>query len=393
MKVCRRLLTVLLVLILFVATMSLSASADSISWYALYDEEANPLGIGFGLVYNGSKRVFLCPDLGESLVCVNGADSSAVYGIREVVAKAGYYGFYTAVEGTTEEREILCDKCESPRKDESIFILYISDSGVMNIQARVTDDVQESDGGKSIRLDCPNGSALGSSSVFPWIAYNADANCVGVVYQSGNSYMLYTQWFDQSAFSGRASSETPQDNWQPEVTVPESVKLPVPEKTQSSGKQGPAAAIIAAVILLGAAAWFFSTKNTKRSTGGRIIRKEKSTPAKRLYLACRGGYLEGKLYPLDGTVKIGRSSDNDIQYPADYPSVSRHHVTVSLKTDAGDCKVWLEDKSSLGTYLKKASIGETKAFKLQADTPVELHVGDAFYLAERANKYELVEKE
>ena len=392
MKTCRKPLTVLLVLFLFVAALSLSASADGISWYALYDEETNPLGIGFGLIYNGSKRVFLCPDLGESLVCVNGADSSAVYGVREIAAKAGYFGFYTAVEGTTAESEILCDKCESPQKDESIHILFGSEDGIMSIQARVTDDVQESDGGKSIRLDCPDGRSLGSSGILPWIAYNANANCVGVVYQSGSSYMLYTQWFDQSAFSGGASSETPRDNWQPEVTVPESVKLPVPEKTQSSGKQGLAAAIIALVVMLGAAAWFISTKKTK-GTKSSIVSKEKNAPAKRLYLACRGGYQEGRLYPLDGTVTIGRSRDNDIQYPADYPGVSRHHVTVSLKTDAGGRRVWLEDKSSMGTYLKKASIGETKAFKLQTDMPVELHIGDAFYLAERENKYELIEKE
>lgn len=163
-------------------------------------------------------------------------------------------------------------------------------------------------------------------------------------------------------------------------SVTKSVKLsPSPEPDNPSERAGIAAIIIGVVIIAAVVGAIISF----------ILRKRSLSP--KLYLICRSGYQEGRLIPLSDAVSIGRSDDNDIRYPPDYPGVSRTHARITLTNERGTTKVWLEDKSTMGTFLNKAG-DEGKAFKIQPNTPIELHVGDVFYLAERENKYELIKK-
>ena len=120
-----------------------------------------------------------------------------------------------------------------------------------------------------------------------------------------------------------------------------------------------------------------------------------------LFLCCRGGYQDGKEYPLNPeigdnsgvkVVTIGRALDSDIKYPDNWPGISRHHVIVKIYRGSGKSRVELTDVSSTETYMKKGSRGENKANPLPKNTPVELEPGDVFYLASPDNRFELVER-
>lgn len=116
------------------------------------------------------------------------------------------------------------------------------------------------------------------------------------------------------------------------------------------------------------------------------------TPLGDLYLSCRGGYQDGREYPLKAEILIGRATDCDIRYPDDCPGISRHHAIVRCYEELGSIRVELTDTSSTETYLKKGSIGENKANQIPKNTPIELRPGDVFYIGARENRFELVQK-
>jgi len=109
---------------------------------------------------------------------------------------------------------------------------------------------------------------------------------------------------------------------------------------------------------------------------------------KRLYLSCRGGYLNGKKIPVQGTVRIGRAPDNDVRYPENTAGISRRHATVMLR----DGRIFFTDSSSTESYLKKSSIGDNTAELVPKEMPIELRPGDVFYLGSKENRFELVEE-
>lgn len=112
----------------------------------------------------------------------------------------------------------------------------------------------------------------------------------------------------------------------------------------------------------------------------------------RLYLLCRGGYQDGKEYPLKAEVNIGRAKNSDIKYPDDWPGISRHHAVIKVFDDSDGMRVELTDLSSTEVYLKKGSIGENKANKIPKQKPVRLRPGDVFYLGTKENRFELIRK-
>ncbi len=101
-----------------------------------------------------------------------------------------------------------------------------------------------------------------------------------------------------------------------------------------------------------------------------------------LFLACQGGYQDGRVYPLNGSMLIGRGTNCNIQYPNDYPGISREHAMIQL--NAG--RIYLTDTSSTGIYLEK-----TKS-KMQPRQTIEMAPGDVFYLGEWKNKFQIVRK-
>lgn len=99
-----------------------------------------------------------------------------------------------------------------------------------------------------------------------------------------------------------------------------------------------------------------------------------------LWLAARGGYMDGRVYPIEqGGVTIGRDVSNMVNYPKDVAGVSRTHA--KLFWENGSLKL-MDCNSSYGTFLKGTG-------KLQPMCPVEIKVGDVFYIAEKNNRFEI----
>lgn len=103
-------------------------------------------------------------------------------------------------------------------------------------------------------------------------------------------------------------------------------------------------------------------------------------PERSLCLVCRGGYQDGKVYRIGNKTVIGRNPDCSIQYPANYPSISRYHAI--LRVENG--RLFLCDLSSTGTVLKRLRA------LLPKGTCVPVGVGDVFYLGEQKNRFEII---
>ncbi len=105
-----------------------------------------------------------------------------------------------------------------------------------------------------------------------------------------------------------------------------------------------------------------------------------SSLGKNLCLVCRGGYQDGKVYRIGRKTVIGRNPGCNIQYPPNYPSISRYHAILQIENG----RLFLCDLSSTGTALKR----------LRAVLPkgacVPVGVGDVFYLGEQRNRFEII---
>ena len=120
-------------------------------------------------------------------------------------------------------------------------------------------------------------------------------------------------------------------------------------------------------------------------------RKETYGEKAPLQLVCRGGYQDGRSFPLayGTTVTIGRDAGCVIRYPADYPGVSRHHASLQWETLGGEWStgplvLTLRDTSSTGTLLERLD----KVIPRGESVPVR--AGDVFYIGERKNRFEIV---
>lgn len=101
---------------------------------------------------------------------------------------------------------------------------------------------------------------------------------------------------------------------------------------------------------------------------------------KTLCLVCRGGFQDGKMYRIGNQTVIGRNPGCDIQYPMNYPGISRYHAILRMVNGT----LMLCDLSSTGTALKR--FGSV----LPKGTAVPVGVGDVFYLGAQKNRFEIV---
>ncbi len=91
------------------------------------------------------------------------------------------------------------------------------------------------------------------------------------------------------------------------------------------------------------------------------------------------GPLSGKVYPLGGSLTIGRSAQCDVRFSQDAPGISGVHCQVSVRDD----KVYLQDLgSSYGTFYPKNN-------RLNPKTDCLLHEGEVFNLAQGGGAFRL----
>ena len=91
------------------------------------------------------------------------------------------------------------------------------------------------------------------------------------------------------------------------------------------------------------------------------------------------GPLHGKVYPLRGSLTIGRGAQCDVRFSQDAPGISGMHCQVSVQ----DGKVYLQDLgSSYGTFYPQSN-------RLNPKTDCLLHEGEVFTLAQGGGAFRL----
>lgn len=104
-----------------------------------------------------------------------------------------------------------------------------------------------------------------------------------------------------------------------------------------------------------------------------------TTPVSQWQLRCLGGGMDGRVFPVSGTVHIGRNPQCEIAFPDNTPGVSGNHCEVSLE----GYRVVLRDlNATYGTYLGANN-------RLEAHRSYELHMGDTFTLAQNGPAFRL----
>lgn len=98
-----------------------------------------------------------------------------------------------------------------------------------------------------------------------------------------------------------------------------------------------------------------------------------------LRLISVGGYMDGRVYPIDGNeITFGRDSSSTVQFPADAKGVSRVHCKLFWQN--GTLMI-MDNGSSYGTY--------TQTGKLPPMKPVPIKYGDVFYIGEKRNCFKI----
>ena len=95
-------------------------------------------------------------------------------------------------------------------------------------------------------------------------------------------------------------------------------------------------------------------------------------------LRATGGPLNGKTFPLSGTMKIGRGSKCDIRFPDETPGVSGSHCQISV---SGSTVTLTDTGSTYGTFVNGS--------RLTPNTPKTLHASDSFALAQNGITFRL----
>ena len=109
--------------------------------------------------------------------------------------------------------------------------------------------------------------------------------------------------------------------------------------------------------------------------------EEPPAPAYEMWLVCVGGHMNGRVYPItpEQPLTFGRLPGNRLQFPADYPGVSREHARLSLENG----KLLLTDLGSTdGTVI----FGKGQ---LTPMVPQEMAPGDVFYIGTEDNAFEI----
>lgn len=95
-------------------------------------------------------------------------------------------------------------------------------------------------------------------------------------------------------------------------------------------------------------------------------------------LICTGGPLQGKSFPLTGTVKMGRSNTAQIRFPDNAPGISSNHCELTVRDD---CVILRDLNSSYGTFVPSG--------KIAPGTDHKLYAGETFALAKSSCSFRL----
>ncbi len=355
------------------------------------------------------------PDGFKPTIRVDGASYS-----MEKLCGYGDVALYT-VEGFRSSEYFTA---VSPRLGDELDILYYTDQEedtvTKQVLATVGEIAESGDGYTLLSLSIAEDfEGFPEYALFSPLAFRGDNEIVGVAVETDGDYYLMLSWFDAARFGSSASTatvtETPADGGSSGGNVSLSNQTTTGTTSIVSVSTWNwkqilivVLAAVAALSLILVVVLAFARKSGKKkraatekndrpldgmippppdlegngdngNAGHTVPIKEQ--PGNGEYcLACRGGFLDGRRFPMRGSVGIGRNPDiqgvlETIRYPEKYQGISRQHARVLMKNGA----FYLVDtNSSYGTYLIKPGMPEPK--RLTPNQPVPLQPGDSFFL-------------
>ncbi len=429
MKAWRMLCLFLALAVLGTLLVPAAACADGPRFHVYIEEDGEEKGFGYAFAVNvaGEKHLLAANYTDDDTVYIKSGDER--YNIEE---EWDYLtcGFYRSGLDYDAALEAVC-----PHRGDTVNIRYtIKESDQIytcQTKARLGDVVFSRNGRAEVELELAE--ALGgtvSLTLFPALGYLSDSEVAGAMVTHSGRYYLYIPWFDANTYTtaGAAKETEPAGTPTPTPTPPGEEPTPTPSASAKPGiglrpadgvsdgddgtvEPGKRDWRMTVVIGLGCAAGLaivvavaavLMQKKRKaqpgKKPGGdapffpddgkditiRTTPLPDGTETQGLFIMGRGGYQEGRIYPINGTVKIGRLDTNNIVYPADYPGVSREHLRLDLSNGA----LYMMDNSANGTYLQRA--GESSINRVPRGQAIRLQPGDTFFLAERKNEFRVI---
>lgn len=249
------------------------------------------------------------------------------------------------------------------------------------------------------------------SSVLGTITTNGDSEIMMIPLQPGQLSTAYSLETISSGSSSSSSSDTSSDGDSsdggssdgstPAQEPDDSSEEPADEKKSSI----PWIVVLAVAAILG---YLIYRSNTKKKNAGpkegtvslepsdsgpiNVDHLGDTTPVQDNYgltladplflewqLRGLSGSVSGKIFPIGGRMRIGRSPQCKIHFPENTPGVSGTHCEV---TREGDRVILRDLNSTYGTYLGANN-------RLEAHRSYELHMGDTFTLAQNGPSFRL----
>lgn len=236
---------------------------------------------------------------------------------------------------------------------------------------------------------------------FPAAILNGDGSCIGIAFGQTHVRAFHTT---EESFYG-ASSATTTEPVTESATEPaaepttEPTTKPAAAPTTAAGAAEPEPApgpgaesdsskyfmiiiiLILAIVLVRS---FSSKKNSGQASAaqedlGTISLGDERKPDGGVKLVGIGGYMDGRVFPVGShEITFGRDPSCSVIYPGDTKGISRIHCKLFWQNGT---LMLMDMNSSYGTY--------TESGKLAPMSPLPLHNGEVFYLAEKTNCFKV----
>lgn len=232
---------------------------------------------------------------------------------------------------------------------------------------------------------------------------------IGTCYETGSGDLILAimNFAGVNLNSAYALGAKPAATTQPKKEEPKPEPQPEPEpEPEPEPALDPRVLLIGAVVVAGVAFWIYSDNKKKKEAAARRRAEEAAAQAaaaaaamsatipvgpteaqmthgvtkavSNWQLRATGGPLNGKSFPLSGTMKIGRSSKADIRFPDETAGISGSHCEITV---SGDTVTVQDVGSTYGTYVNGK--------RLSPHTPHKLHASDSFTLAQNGISFRL----
>lgn len=411
--------------ILMPGTVQTAKAEDTFGYVVVYDENAELYGIGVAFSA-GSDTYVILPVTGNSdptqLILPGEEREYYEIDLAGYICNGSMSLWVTDDEAARSESYVL--SVAYPIANQTVTAIYFNaNSDLTNYEARLI-QYEEIDTGWLLGLD----EAIPDLAYIPAPLFDSNGYCVGFLC---GTMLGYTLVFNEEVYnSGAGSTDTgretetqenggggtkPQESGVGSEDRNPSEEAPVTADPTEPVRENDNTALIGVIAAVAAAAAAFMVlrkkQKPKKAESAPIpaqipdpisdpiptepfpyspvpdpippIPPAPASPTETgLWLACSGGYMDGRIYPIGDTpITIGRGNPSRlvICYPGDTPGVSRNHAR--LYQEHG--KLMLMDcNSTNGTYVKNHG-------KLVPMQPKELSVGDVFYIGEKKNRFEI----